>query len=217
MDKRESWFTLASGKKFYPFDPRPEDIDIDDIALSLSHLCRFNGHCHEFYSVAEHSVHCSFHVAPGFELAALMHDATEAYVGDLIRPIKRFIPEFEEMEEAVWRAIALKFDLPPTLPPEVKDVDNVMLVTEARDLLFDGDQRMKEWGLPQRPLTDLYILREDVRIPWTPSEACHRFLHRFSELSHPAHTPLTGGYRHLGAGYWGGSWWQGGNPADGSK
>lgn len=182
MRKREdSWFTLASGRNFYPFNPQVDHIFIEDIALALSHLCRYNGHCRKFYSVAEHSVHCSYHVAEGHELAALMHDATEAYVGDLIRPIKVYMPDFEEMEEQVWQAIATRFGLPQELPKEVKTVDNVLLVTEARDLLPDGADLMKKWGLPHTPIEDLDIARNG-RLPWGPEEAERQFLARFQEL-----------------------------------
>lgn len=182
MRKREeSWFTLSSGRSFYPFAPRTEDVFIEDIALALSHLCRYNGHCRLFYSVAEHSVHCSNRVAPGHELTALMHDATEAYVGDMIRPIKVFMPDFEEMEGNVWLAVAQRFGLPTEMPQEVHEVDNAILVTEARDLLPDGANLMKKWGIPFDPIDSLDIARNG-REPWAPAEAERQFLARFREL-----------------------------------
>ena len=170
MDRRESWFTLSSGKRFYPFNPNPDDIEISDIALALSHLCRYNGHCRLFYSVAEHSVHCSNYVANGHEFTALMHDATEAYVGDMIRPIKRFTPNFQEAEELVWQAMCSRFDLPREMPEEVHYVDNLILVTEARDLLPDGAKLMEEWGIPIEPVLGLDICRNG-REPMQPKEA----------------------------------------------
>jgi hypothetical protein len=182
MRKREdSWFTLSSGRNFYPFSPREEDVFIEDIALALSHLCRYSGHCRFFYSVAEHSVHCSNYVAPGHELTALMHDATEAYVGDLIRPIKVYMPDFVEMEDNVWRVIARRFGLPEKMPLAVHDVDNTILVTEARDLLPDGADLMKKWGIPFDPISSLDVCRNG-RKPWSPEEAERQFLLRFREL-----------------------------------
>ena len=178
MDKRKSWFTLASGRRFYPFDPRPEDIRIEDIALALSHLCRYNGHCKKFYSVAEHSVHCSHYVASGHEFTALMHDATEAYVGDLIRPIKRFTPNFQEAEDLVWAALCERFDLPREMPEEVHYVDNLVLVT-------NGAKLMEEWGIPIKPVDDLVICQGEVE-PMHPEEAEKAFLARFHELREAA-------------------------------
>lgn len=132
-------------------------------------------------SVAEHSVHCSNQVAPGHELTALMHDATEAYVGDMIRPIKVFMPDFEEMEGNVWRAVAERFGLPAEMPKEIHDVDNAILVTEARDLLPDGANLMKKWGIPFDAIDSLDIARNG-REPWLPAEAKRQFLTRFREL-----------------------------------
>jgi len=130
-------------------------------------------------SVAEHSVHCSNHVASGHELTALMHDATEAYVGDMIRPIKMFIPDFKEMEDLVWGAVASKFGLPVDMPKEVHVVDNLILVTEARDLLGPG--LMREWGLDIDPIDTLDIDRNG-REPWSSAVAHDMFMSRFDEL-----------------------------------
>ena len=78
-----SWLQTYTGIQFWPLDPRPEEIDIQDIAHALSLLCRFNGHCQRFYSVAEHSVHVSTILAPEFGLWGLLHDAAEAYLSDI--------------------------------------------------------------------------------------------------------------------------------------
>jgi hypothetical protein len=75
-----------------------------------------------------------------------MHDATEAYVGDVSRPLKMMLPQYKEIEARVWRAIALKFDLPEDLPPQVKHADNVMLVTEKRDLMIENDDTRELWS-----------------------------------------------------------------------
>src|SRR5438128_12538670 len=84
---RGDWMQTYTGRAFYPLDPRLDDICIEDIAHALSMLCRYGGQCQEFYSVAEHSVLMSYAVNPQHALWALLHDATESYMGDLIRPL----------------------------------------------------------------------------------------------------------------------------------
>ena len=78
--RRGGWIQTYTGRQFWPLDPRIEDIDIHDIAHALSHQCRYSGHCLRFYSVAEHSVLLSHHVAGEHMLWALLHDAWEAYL-----------------------------------------------------------------------------------------------------------------------------------------
>lgn len=178
MNREDSWFTLYSGARFYPFrDNLQASIDIHDIATALSKLCRFNGHCRLFYSVAEHSVHCSKYVSPENALAALLHDATEAYVGDLIRPIKRFMPDFEELEARIWESIAHKFGLPLDLPEEVHEADNSVLMAEARDLLYPVGE-LKFSYLNASPPPGL-----NVNDPLLPAQAQELFLTRFEELT----------------------------------
>jgi len=97
----DGWFLTASGKRFWPLDPRPEDICIEDIAHALSHICRFGGHVREPYSVAQHSVIVSMIVKPENALYGLLHDAAEAYAGDMVRPLKRGMPAYRSIESAV--------------------------------------------------------------------------------------------------------------------
>jgi uncharacterized protein len=134
-DRGSGWFITYSGIRFWPLDPRPEDICITDIAHSLSHICRFGGHARHFYSVAQHSVIVSHLVEPELALAGLMHDATEAYLGDMTRPLKHQMPEYQRVEGLLWRVIAEKFGLPSELPPSIKHADNVALLTERRDVI----------------------------------------------------------------------------------
>jgi uncharacterized protein len=84
------WIQTYTGKQFWPLSPLPEDIVIEDIAHALSMQCRFGGHVRTFYSVAQHSVHVSLLVEPQYALWGLLHDAAEAYLVDLPRPIKKF-------------------------------------------------------------------------------------------------------------------------------
>ena len=121
-DRIGNWMQTIGGRAFYPLDPHPSDIDIMDIGCALSMLCRFGGHCNRFYSVAEHS----FRVSKAIEeaggtkdemFAGLMHDAAEAYVGDMVWPVKQAMPEYKRIEKLVEQAIAMKFDLPDPMPP----------------------------------------------------------------------------------------------------
>src|SRR6266700_4788978 len=102
---RGDWIQTAMGRKFWPMDPRSGEVFIDDIAHALSMLCRFGGHCIRFYSVAEHSVLLSRVAEPRFKLWALLHDASEAYLADVPRPVKPALVGYKDAEERVQRAI----------------------------------------------------------------------------------------------------------------
>lgn len=127
-----------SGKKMYPKNPTPDTVIIEDIARSLSMMNRFCGHTKFPYSVARHSINCASIAPDGFKLEALLHDATEAYLSDIVMPAKRSLPEYEIMENDIYKhAIAPKFGLNDRISDEVKYVDKVMCVTEAYHLLQD--------------------------------------------------------------------------------
>lgn len=140
-----SWILTRSGRKFDLANPTADMIDTADLAHSLSMQCRFNGHTTSFYSVAQHCLLVAELVPEEHKLAALLHDATEAYVGDLVRPLKEGMRDFAERcsvldlyaytEHRVWQAICQRFDLDPQLPACVKHADLVALATEKRDLM----------------------------------------------------------------------------------
>src|ERR1039457_6405429 len=111
-----------SGLRFWPLAPNPDDILIADIAHALAHQCRFGGHAWKFYSVAKHSVHVSQLCPPEHALWGLLHDASEAYLVDLPRPLK-LLPEFapyREAERRSQRAVAVRFGLPEEQPASVR-------------------------------------------------------------------------------------------------
>ena len=165
-----------TGKKFWPLDPKAEEIRIEDIAHALSMLCRFGGHCREFYSVAQHSCLVTdlvVAVEPRHALAALLHDAAEAYTGDVIRPIKRSEPKIGAAEEAVMQEVARRFDLMFPFPDVVKWADNVMLKNEHRQLMAG----VNEW-----PSCDQEEGPQVEIVPWTPTYAESVFLRKFEEL-----------------------------------
>lgn len=120
-----------SGEFVDVINPDPEKINIQDIAHALSHLCRYGGHTDEFYSVAQHSIAVSYLVPEEVALEGLLHDATEAYMVDLPRPIKKQIKQYSEMEQYFYRwAISPCFNLNPILPRSVHNADNAMIVYE---------------------------------------------------------------------------------------
>lgn len=133
------WLCTHSGISFFPLDPRPDEVVIEDIAHALSNMCRFGGHCCRFYSVAEHSVR-AFREArrQGMDRrtmrAVLLHDASEAYLVDVPRPIKGYLGGYKDIEYNLERIIAIRFDFDAD-NPAIKPLDNVMLATEKRDLM----------------------------------------------------------------------------------
>jgi len=125
----------ATGKRFDLYEPDVDLIDPRDISHSLSNLCRFNGHTRDFYSVAQHCCIVADLVPEEDKLAALLHDSTEAFVGDMVRPLKEWMHAFQDVEHWIWECICTRFNLDLTLPASVHHADLVALATERRDLM----------------------------------------------------------------------------------
>jgi len=147
-DERGLWMQTYMGMKFYIQDPRPEEIHLYDIAHALSLNCRYAGHCNRFYSVAEHSVHVFREVArrtddEALRLKALLHDASEAYLCDIPRPIKPYLPGYKQLEERLQDAIFQHFGLEPGIPQLIHDIDGAILRDETA-VLFDAT--VENWG-----------------------------------------------------------------------
>lgn len=163
-------------------NPQANTFDIADIAHHLSNICRFNGATTTHYSVAQHSVLVSRIVPPYLALAGLMHDAAEAYVGDLPSPLKALLPDYQDIENNILQTIFEKVGIAFPYHKEVKRADLVALATEARDLLKPTGQA-KHWeSLSGISPCDITIT------PLGPEQAEAEFLARYFELQTQAVT-----------------------------
>jgi len=171
--RKGDWMQTYTGRQFWPIDPRADEIHIEDIAHALSMMCRYNGHCKIFYSVAEHSVLVSRSLPDDFALWGLLHDASEAYIADIVRPAKRFIAGYCEAEDKIMNAVCERFGLSSDMPAEVKRVDNAILADEQPILIGPV---AAEWGLTE-PALGVPIVG---LAPW---EAERWFLARYAELT----------------------------------
>ena len=157
----QAWIKTYTGKKFYLYNPTSEMICIEDISHALANKCRFAGHSKHFYSVAQHSVlvadivmSCLTNVTIAqtalYGLHGLLHDAAEAYLPDVVRPLKVLFPLFIELEHRILRIIHQAMNVPfpsPDATAAIKSADNIALATEGRDLMGGTDG----WAVKERP------------------------------------------------------------------
>jgi 5'-deoxynucleotidase YfbR-like HD superfamily hydrolase len=163
------------GNRFYPTSPRIDDVAIEDIAHGLAYQCRFNGQTRAFYSVAQHSLMVMRLVPEHLRRAALLHDAAEAYLGDMVKPLKNLFPEFSRIETQVMRIIGHRFDVDlGQMDASIKQADLIALATEKRDLMPHSTEA---WA----NLQDVAPLPESLR-PMAPMPAKAAFLESFHEL-----------------------------------
>lgn len=139
MTRKGAWMGTYMGERFWPLDPHPWDFHLGDIAHHLSMTCRYGGAVQRFYSVAEHSVLVSLFVPPEYAKEALLHDASEAYVGDLIRPLKHQ-PEmkaFREAEDRIYPMVMEAFGVVSTEESRkvISFVDDQIIADEVRALM----------------------------------------------------------------------------------
>jgi uncharacterized protein len=174
------YLQTVSGRWVNPFEPDPDQLDPGDIARALANQCRFGGHCRVFYSVAQHSVIVSQLVEERGgdaeeSFAALMHDAAEAYLGDMPHPLKHRSPlgaAFKAAEDHLERAIRDRFRIKPDVP-EIKRADRALLATERR--AFSAET----WHWPELEGVEALDLELTA---WSPDAAALAFADRFAEL-----------------------------------
>jgi 5'-deoxynucleotidase YfbR-like HD superfamily hydrolase len=153
-----------SGIYFDFLNPTIDMINIEDIAHSLSNQCRFNGHLPNFYSVAQHSVHCAEMVSEPYKLQALLHDASEAYIVDIPKPIKPYLTNYKDMEDKIMYLIAEKFGFDYPFSQEVKKADEDRLIFEWENIFLAKPYKSKS-------------------LCWSNDYAKNRFLLMFDELT----------------------------------
>lgn len=197
------WMTTLKGQRFYPLDPRAEEIDIDEIAHALSMQCRFNGHCEKFYSIAEHSVIGSraarstidWDNSPYmtlwnfmtdeerrlFFLYCLLHDSAEAFFSDVVRPLKVMLPQYKEEEQKLEQFILFVFGINRKFIAKYGDmlkfVDTVMLHNELHSNVVWNESLNTKWGDEVLDEMEIPVLRY-----WTPEQAKAEFISEFRRL-----------------------------------
>lgn len=191
----ENWIETASGLQFH-FPPKTGEISIYDIAHQLANQCRFNGACREFYSVAQHSVLVArlleaSGASPRIQLLGLLHDAHEAYLGDLVRPLKALMREscqqlcLEKLSNATQLAIYAHANIAPPTAGEwecVKTADEMMLATEAVALM---SSRGTTWGGPHQGRWECHLPESHPAYPsilWSPFRARDGFIFWWKRL-----------------------------------
>jgi hypothetical protein len=166
---------MSSGCEFNFLEPETSKFKLLDIASALSKICRFTGHTRQFYSVAQHSVMCSHLVPKEDRLAALMHDAAEAFIGDVSTPLKQLLPDYKAIEARVEAVVFARFGLPAELPSSVKAADLRMLATEAKKFM---PREAMNWDI----LAFVELVPVNL-VPWSPAQAQAEFLDRYQEIT----------------------------------
>ena len=156
------------GNRFYPLEGRIDNIHLEDIAHGLAYQCRFNGQTSAFFSIAQHSLIVANVAPPELRLAALLHDASEAYLGDVVKPLKVLLPNYKELEARVEHSIAQAFGLPFLCNDAIKRADMISLATEKRDLM---PHSAEDWSY----LEGFDPLPEPIE-PMSPETAKREFL-----------------------------------------
>jgi 5'-deoxynucleotidase YfbR-like HD superfamily hydrolase len=182
----ENWFQTHTGKLIDVRNPTPDMVDLEDIAHALSMICRFAGHVREFYSVAEHSVLVAMigdrsDLSPEFNLALLLHDAAEAYIGDIISPVKHLCgPTSHELENRWLKVIEEKFNLGDRLSnmdQSIHKADRLALSIEVSKLFYPVDPTW--WTKFEKPTKNQLLAEIHC---FSPAKARRRYLQYFNAV-----------------------------------
>ncbi len=174
MEQTKSSISITGGQFFDLLAPEKSEYSIDVIATALANLCRYTGHVTRFYSVAEHSVLVSKICPPLYALEGLLHDASEAFVGDVSSPLKKLLPAYQQIEDNIQEDIAKRFNLVYPFPECIHRADKQLYWSERKavapavDLLWNKEFRASRKVEPQG---------------WTPAKAKKEFLKRYKELT----------------------------------
>lgn len=176
---------LSNGRELDFNNPNPELFDINTIAAHLSKICRWGGACQTFYSVAQHSVLLSRLAAGNHGLDALLHDAHEMVTGDVTRPLERYYDskkageQIRELKQRIQGVIVKRYRLELQLPKEVQELDDILAVVEAQQMMRDANLLVNK--AYDRKLD---LRRANIKIQfWTPQEAYNQFMERYVQLS----------------------------------
>lgn len=175
--RKGDYITTISGRKFWPLDPHPEDVDIHDIAWALSRICRFGGHTNSHYSVATHCTAVSLLVPEEDALWGLLHDASEAYVGDMVRPLKDGMDAYKQVENRVELVIANAFGLPLEMPESVHLADK--RIVQAEKFLFTNQTVCEDLSTMDE---DIAAINKALETENGPVDVYLKYLSRFQEL-----------------------------------
>lgn len=175
VEQTKTCISVVGGDFFDLANPEVNNYDIEVIAHALGRINRYTGHiAGDYYSVAEHSVYVSKAVPARYALEGLLHDASEAFVGDVSSPLKKLLPEYQDIEEEIQAEIAKRFNLRWPFPEEIHLADKRVYWSERRTVAPGPD------GLWHQ---DLRASRKIIPEGWPPKKATKEFLKRFRELT----------------------------------
>ena len=167
--------STKSGRRVSLLNPSPSQIVIGDIAHGLAHQCRFNGQTNKFYSVAQHSVLVASILPRELRLAGLLHDASKAYLGDVVQPLKDLLPEYQSIEANFCEVLGARFGVNLQHNDAIQHADLVVLATERRDLM---PMDTADWS----SISGITPLSRTIK-PKSPEAASAQFMEMFFMLT----------------------------------
>ncbi len=167
--------STKSGRRVALLNPSPSQIVIGDIAHGLAHQCRFNGQTNKFYSVAQHSLLVASILPRELRLAGLLHDASEAYLGDVVQPLKDLLPEYQAIEANFCEVLGERFGVNLLHNDAIKYADLIVLATERRDLM---PMDMADWS----SIAGITPMSSTIK-PMSPDAAAAQFMEMFFTLT----------------------------------